>query len=208
MQSTRQLLQRTVRQAASRPAASKWATATGTARTRANATPSAIRQLSSTARKDEASPSSLLTEHAAPEAEGEAVNRIDSLLKLTDRLSRQSRNAALPLNLRAQGSYVKGEPALPVMAEDEELVPLPETRRMGGQSDQVRSLPEAVHAIQTSRDVGVHGNSHAKTSELTGILPSRLLRSARLAILDRRRAAGTIRRRTVQSAPRPPHGRL
>ncbi|GAA5860449.1 hypothetical protein JCM3774_000425 [Rhodotorula dairenensis] len=91
----------------------------------------AHRLLSSTARREEATPSSLLTHHVGPETEGEAVNRIDALLKLTDRLSRQSKNAALPLNLRAQGLYEKDAPAQPVVTEGEELVPLPQVRRMG-----------------------------------------------------------------------------
>ena len=91
------------------------------------------RSLTGTATQQEATPASLLTtEHAVAETEGEAVTRIDSLLKLTDRLSRQSKNAALPLNLRAQGLYEKDAPAQPIpVAEGEELAPLPQTRRMG-----------------------------------------------------------------------------
>jgi acyl-coenzyme A thioesterase 9 len=115
----------------------------------------AHRSLAGTATQQEATPASLLTtEHAVAETEGEAVTRIDSLLKLTDRLSRQSKNAALPLNLRAQGLYEKDAPAQPVAVDEgEELVPLPQTRRMGDSFVQL-DLPFSKDASLREQYVG------------------------------------------------------
>ncbi|KWU45795.1 hypothetical protein RHOSPDRAFT_32726 [Rhodotorula sp. JG-1b] len=115
----------------------------------------AHRSLTGTATQQEATPASLLTtEHAVAETEGEAVTRIDSLLKLTDRLSRQSKNAALPLNLRAQGLYEKDAPAQPIAVDEgEELIPLPQTRRMGDSFVQL-DLPFSKDASLREQYVG------------------------------------------------------
>lgn len=113
------------------------------------------RNLTTTApdKADGGAPPSLLQEHAVPEAEGEAVNRIDSLLRLTNRLSRQSTDASIPRNLRGQGVYDRNAPTMPVAAEGEELVPLPEVRRMGDSYVQL-DLPFSTEASLREQYVG------------------------------------------------------
>ncbi|BGP37172.1 hypothetical protein JCM10450v2_001078 [Rhodotorula kratochvilovae] len=102
--------------------------------------PSSSRPISSTSRqkisssgqrKENANPSTLLTEHSVPD--DQSISRLEGLMRLGERLSSQaSKIGAVPARLRGAGLYERGQgPPLAQVAEDEQLAPLPETRRMG-----------------------------------------------------------------------------
>ncbi|GAA5831239.1 hypothetical protein JCM11251_007805 [Rhodosporidiobolus azoricus] len=135
--------------------------------TAASAPPSLLsssRGLSGSARShDSSNPSALLTEHHVPEKEGETISRIETIMKLGERLAKTT-PALAPARLRGSGLYVRdAAPPQIVEVEEGELKPLPTEKRMG---DSYVQLDLRFSQDSTLRETYVGGLSKVRMGRL------------------------------------------